>query len=114
MFDFGFATAVGQKTVMANLVESFRQNVPQKPSNKLLGLEGRGLPDYSVCFIVFIPEVYFVILNPDDSLIADGNSMGIAPDVTNHLFGVSKRRFTIHNPIPSYKVINPTFKIVRF
>ena len=66
---------------MAYLMKSGWEHMPQETADKRGGIQGHGLPDGGVCFVVFVAELHLFPVDVDDAMVADGHPVGITADV---------------------------------
>src|SRR5262245_61364063 len=83
---------------VANPHETLRQNVYEKPADELVG--GDGHQTLLITASVISPmERDVVAIEGDQSMIRDGDAVGIASQVAKHLFGSAERRLCINHPV---------------
>ncbi len=90
--------SVGEKAIVADAHESGRKNVEQKAPNKFLGAQRHGAL-LIVAFVVLPAEADFAILDGLYATIGDGDSMGVASEVLEHLGGTAERTFGVDDPL---------------
>ena len=95
--EFLFAVTVAEKAVVANTLESIRQDVKQKPPDKLGGGKSHGFVLIIVAIILPM-EGDPVVFDIRDAIVGDGHAVSIAADVVEDLFGSGERRFGIDHP----------------
>ena len=94
---------------MAQALEATREHMQQEAPDELgrreaHHLEGVALP------IIAPAEVDDAVLHSDETLMADGNPMGIAPEVRHHLLGACEGRLGIDDPLLPPQGIQPLAK----
>ena len=70
----------------------------EEPSDELIGLESHGLLFIAIG-VVPPAEGDIVVLDIEDTVIADSDPMGISAQIFKDTFGPIKRRLTIDNPL---------------
>lgn len=95
---FGFPVSDGQDAVVADFVKTGRQAVLQEATDEFRRIERHGFL-LTVLPVILVGKRYFAILYRQYSPVADSNTMGIAPQVVDHLFGAAKRPLGIHHPL---------------
>ena len=94
----GLGVRVGHGAEIANADEAFRQHMQEETPDELVGSE---------CHFAFrvgvavIPPVKpdLVVIKRNQSMIGDGDPVGVAAQVTEHLFGPTEGRFDIDDPV---------------
>ena len=69
----------------------------KEPSDELICLERHGLLTV-VVGIIPPPEKDFAVLDIEDAVIADGDSVCISTEIFENSFGTAKWRFAVNNP----------------
>ncbi len=93
----GALVGVGQETVVADADESSRKDVEEKP----LGEAGSGQRECPAATCVSSVCVAERDVSTGDSLyaaIADGDAMGVSPEVAEHLAGTGHRSLGVDDP----------------
>ncbi len=86
-----FATvSVGKKTVVANPHEAFGEHVEKEPAKKLEGVEAHGSLSVLVG-VVLVAESDLAIVEGDQPLVGDSDTMGVSGEVLEHLLGTAER-----------------------
>ena len=70
----------------------------KEPSDELICLERHGLLTV-VVGIIPPPEKDFAVLDIEDTVIADGDSVCISTEIFENTFGATERRFAIDDPL---------------
>jgi hypothetical protein len=70
----------------------------KEPSDKLMGIQRHDIFFISVG-VITPAEGYFAVFNFEDTMIADGYSVGISAEVLKDSFDAVKRRFAIDYPL---------------
>jgi hypothetical protein len=100
------ALAVGEEAVVANPVEAIRQGMQQETADELVGIE-RHQFGLAVLAIVFPGEADLAIKERDQPAVGDGDAMGVAAEITQHLFGATERRLGIDDPFDVPELVEP-------
>ena len=83
---------------MSNPDEPLRQNVQEESPDELLGREGHFA--FLVAMSIVPPTKSDVIaVKRNQSVIGDGHTMGVAPEVAENLFRTTKGRLGINDPL---------------
>ena len=92
-----FAISVGQEAKVTDANIACRQDMKKEPSDKLVGLKGHG---FLTVMVSIIPpeEGNFAVLEGEDAVITDGNSMGISAEVLKDPLGAIEGGFAIDDP----------------
>jgi hypothetical protein len=94
---------------MAYLYKLLWQHMEKEPSDKLGCIQGHDL--FFITIGVVTPdEGYFAILKFDDTVIADGYSVGISAEVLKDSFDTVKRRFAIDDPLLMAELFPKSFE----
>lgn len=107
--EFVGTLAVGEKSVVADTLESAGQNVEEKSPNKLVGVEGHcfiGAPG----FVVLVGEGYLSILHAGEPMVGDGDAVGVAGQVIEHGVGARKGRFGKNDPFEPATTLQESLK----
>ena len=86
-----------QKTIMANLDKSLGQNMQRKPPDKLLMGQCHLFFD-SRHSIILVLKSHVLVVNSFDSMVADGDFMGVSPQIFHHRLWTPKRLFSKNHP----------------
>jgi hypothetical protein len=86
----GGAAAVGEKAEVPDAVEAGRQDVEQEAAHELAGVEGHDLLAALVA-VVLPAEADRAVGHADEPAVGDGDAMGVAPEVGQHLLGPAER-----------------------
>ena len=82
---------------MADADESLRQDVKQESSNELVSRDGHR--SHLVAAGVISPtEDNAFTIEGDESVVGDGDTMSVAAEISDDLFGPSEGGFGINNP----------------
>ena len=105
--------AVGQDPVIADALEAAGQDVEEKASNKLTGIQGHGLLQ-TVSVVVLAGEGDLGVLDANEAMIGNGYAVGVARQVIEDGIGACKRRFGMNDPFPASTVVEKRCKRVGF
>src|SRR6202035_3164052 len=71
------AAGITEKAVIPNTLEAFGENVDQEPADELLGSKCHSF--VSVVIAIVLPaELNFVVIKAEQSVVGDGDAVGIA------------------------------------
>ena len=91
--------AIAKKAEISDPSESWREDMEEKAPGELVGDERHGFL-FVVMTIVPPTEADDAIGDLDQTIIADGDAVGVAGDVAQHVFsGAGKRRFDIDHSV---------------
>ena len=92
-----FAVSIAQEPVIANAVESSGENVEEESPNELLGRESH---DFLLIVVAVVPpvELDLPVLDIQQSMVGNRDSVGVAAHVFHHLLRSGERRFGVDNP----------------
>ena len=97
--EFRVTVPIPKEAVIPNPVESRRQHVEQKPTDEFgRGQRHRLLGLRAVGAVVLIAEADVAVVDIDQPRVGDGDAMGVAADVVEHLLRTRKRRFRVDDP----------------
>jgi len=88
---------VGEEAEMANAVEPIRYGVQQEPPHELIGGERHHL-GLAVVAVVFPGEADLTIVEPPQPAVGDGDAMGVAAQIGQHLLGAGERTLGVDHP----------------
>lgn len=93
------AMTIGEQPVMANTIEPVRQDVKQEAANELASGERHGLAlCLSLPAVVLPAEGDMLMGEFDEPAVADGDTMGIAGQIGQHLLWPSERALGKDHP----------------
>ena len=90
--------AIGKQTIMTNAVKAVRNGVKQEAADELMRIERHHLLP-AACSIILPSEGDAIAIDADEAGIGDGNAMGVAAEIGQHLFGAGKWRLGIDDPV---------------
>ena len=94
------ARGVGEETVMSNAVKAIRQNVKQEAADEVVAVKGyEAVAVWAFTPIVFPLEGDAAGLESDKPAVGDGDAMGVAREIRQHLIRSSKRPLGVDHPI---------------
>ena len=105
--------SIRQKTVVADTHESRWKDVEKESAAELHGVETHGSHDVSLC-VVFPMKTNLSVLQGQDPLIGDSDSMGVAGQVFEDLLGASEWFFGVDNPLFAPQSSYPTVPTLFF
>jgi hypothetical protein len=88
------------------------KNVHQESAHKFNGRNRHGFPLVAVLVIAPL-ERNAAVFHFNDTIIGNGNAMGIPPQIFNNRSGSLKRRFTIDNPLFAVTGIEQAMKAIK-
>ena len=91
------AMRIGKESVIANAVESRRQDVKQESPDELVCREGHGLLLIVVAVVPPI-ELHMTVFDIDDPVIGNGDPVRVAANVVHHLLWSGKGWLGVHDP----------------
>jgi len=91
---------------MADAVEAVRQGVEQEAPDELVGAESHDLR-LAMVAIVLPAEGDFSIGHADQTRVGDGDPMGIAAEISQHLRRSAEGRLGIDHPVDPTKFAEP-------
>jgi hypothetical protein len=97
MLQLLFAVSIAQEPVIANAVESTRENVEKESADELLGRESHALLLIVVAVIAPV-ELNLPILDICDPMIGNRDPVRVTADVIHHLLGSGERRLGVDDP----------------
>src|SRR5260370_35086996 len=83
---------------MTNALEAFWENVKQEATDELRGSECHGLASTAVA-AVLPAKLNRPVIKVEQPVVGDGNAVGVACDVSEHLPRSAEGGFGIHHPI---------------
>ena len=100
------AMAIREKAVMSDAVEAVRQGVQQEAPDELVGIERHDL-DLAAMTIVLPAERDPAVGHTDKPRIGDGDAMGVAAEIGQHLPGATEGRFGVDDPFDMTDLCQP-------
>ncbi len=83
---------------MADAGESERQDMQQEAADELIGVQSHGL--FAIAVGVIAPvKAHVLSVEINQAVVGDGNLVGVASEVGQHLCGAGERGFGIDHPV---------------
>ena len=92
------ACTIGEKAVVTNADEAIGQDMLQETTQKLGRIEFHH-PVTVAANIVLVAEAHRVRVQGRDPAVGDGDAMGIAGEIFQHLLGSAEGSLGIHHPL---------------
>ena len=92
-----FAEAVGEQAIVADAHEAFWQHVEEEAAQELGCLELHDAPPAAMG-IIFPAEADVFSVEADQTVVGDGDAVGVAAEITQHLFRATERRSYVDDP----------------
>jgi len=96
--DFIVASAIGEEAIVADAVEAVRQGMQEKATNELIGIKRHHF-GFTVLPIVLPGKAHLALGKRDQPAVGDGDTMRIAAEISQHLFGPAEWRLGIDDPV---------------
>ena len=92
------ASAIGQETKVADADEAFGQHVQEETAQELIQFEGH---QFLLVVVSRVPptEGDFLIDEGNKAMVGDGDAVGIASEILQHMLGTSEGWFAIDHPV---------------
>jgi hypothetical protein len=92
------AMAIGEEAEVADAMEAGRQDVQEEPAHELARIERH---DLAAAFLpVVLPEeTDGIVCHGDEAAVGDGDAMGVAAEIGQHLLGAAEGRFGVDHPV---------------
>ena len=92
------AVSVGKQSEVPDLYETGRQHVEKEAANELRRIERHDTA--SVVVPGVLPaEAYLTVLEAEESSVGDGDAMGVAGQILQHMLGSTKGRLRVDDPL---------------
>ncbi len=90
--------AIGEEAEVADAMEAGRQDVQEEPAHELARIEPHHL---AAAFLpVVLPEeTDGIVCHGDEPAVGDGDAMGVAAEIGQHLLGAAEGRFGVDHPV---------------
>ena len=92
------AVAVGEQSEVADLDEACRQDVKQEAADELDRIEGHDAAAV-VMSGVSPAEAHLSVVETEQPSVGDGDAVGVAGQVLQHVFGSAERRLGVDHPL---------------
>ncbi len=97
-FQAGGSLGVGHETEVPDTGKTFRQYVQQKSASELFG--GNGHLALLIATSVVPPaERDVIVVKGEQSMIGDGDAVGVASEIAENLFRSTECRFRVDDPV---------------
>ena len=90
--------AIGEEPVMAQPGEAARKHMQQEAPDELVGVEAHHL-DLVAIGVVAPPEANMLAVEVDEAMAADGDLVGVAPEIGQDLPGAGERGLAVDHPV---------------
>ena len=97
--EVALALAFGEEAIVADAMESGGEHVDEKAADELVGSEGHHLDACWAVDTVVLPLEGNATVDGDEATVRDGNAVGVARHVAQHLLGATKRLLGVDDPI---------------
>jgi hypothetical protein len=91
---------------VANAVEAVRQGVLEEAADELIGLQCHHL-GFAIVAVVFPGEADLAVRKPDQATVGDGDAVGVAAKIGEHLRGSAQRWLGKDDPLYPRQGIEP-------
>ncbi len=98
MGQFFLTVAIAEEAEITDAMKPMRQNVEEEATDEFLGRKRHGFL-LTVVSIVLVSEANLTGFDVQQAVVRDGDAMGVAADVIEHLFGAGEGRLGIDNPL---------------
>lgn len=95
--EFFLTVSISEETVVANAHEVLGENVQEKTSKKLDGIEGHDAVPI-LAGVVLPAERDLGVVGGDEPAVGDGYAVGVASEVFEDLSWASERRLRVNDP----------------
>lgn len=90
---------IGEKAKVAHAVEAIRKHMKEKAPDELVGMKTHDLLTVATVSTIILPsEGDMVVIDMDDAAVCDGNTMGVAAKIGEHLIRTTEWRLRIDHP----------------
>ena len=110
-FDHIFSQAIAEKAEMSDFAKTCWQDMVEKTSYKLYMRKGHCFVGYGSIVVFFVLECNGAVIDFKNSIIGDGDAVGISGNILQDMFGTCKRLFDIAVPIFSGEFGDKFFKL---
>lgn len=110
--DVSNADAVGEEPEMADAGERNGERVKEESAEELVGMKGHdfGLAGIAV---IFPAEGNMVIGDVGQSVVGDGDAVGVTAEITEHVIGPAKGRFGVDDPVGGAEAVDKRGESLR-
>src|SRR5215470_11663555 len=89
----------GQQAVVTDAMEALRQDMQQEAADELVGIERhRPVPFGTIAAVILPLEGDTVVIERDQAAVGDGDTMGVAGEIAQHLRGSCEWGFAVDHP----------------
>jgi len=92
------ASTVGEDAEVADANQAFGQNVKKESAQELMGGNSHDLLLAAMC-IVSPAEGYVIVFEGHESMVGDGDAMGVTGPVVENMFGAAERWLGVDHPV---------------
>src|SRR5260370_32501425 len=104
--------AVGQQAVAADAHEAFWQYMQEKAAEEVHGVESHDAL-LGAMGIIAPEEADAVSVEGGDAVVADGHAMGVAAEVTQHVFRSAEGRLGVDVPVLVFQLLDQVLEYRR-
>ena len=97
------ALSVGEKAIISDFDKLLRQDMEQEPADKLKGLQCHKLLLVPIS-IISPDKEDLPVLHLEDTMIADGDPVGVSSQIIKECLSVFKGRLGVDDPFPVVEV----------
>ncbi len=90
--------AIGHQADVADAMEAVGHGVLDEAADELVGWQGHEL-GLTVLAVVFPGEVDLAVGEFDETAVGDGDPVGVAAEIAEHLLGSGERRLGVDDPV---------------
>ena len=92
------AVAIGEEAIVPDPHEALGEDMEEKPTDEFLGREAH---DLGLVPVGIVPptEANLAVLAIQEAFVANGDPMGVAPEVAEHRFGTTEGGFGVDHPV---------------
>src|ERR1700712_2174155 len=91
------AMTVAEEAEVTDAVEPVRQHMDQEAANELISIQGHDLLAVAIP-IIFPAEPDLAVVHGHQSVVGDGNAMGVSPDIVENLSRPRERPLGVDHP----------------
>jgi hypothetical protein len=91
------APAIGEQAEVADADEAVGHDVEQEAAEKLVDVECHDLLPIAIS-IVAPAKVDVTVGEADETVVGEGDAMGVAPEIGEHMVGAGERRLAVDDP----------------
>lgn len=106
------ASGIGKETIVPDADESAGQFMEQETTDELVGLQGHEFLLVAIP-VVTPPEGHMAVLEPDQTMIGDRDTVRVAAEVVQHLGRAAERRLAVDDPLGLAADLEQPFELRR-